>query len=56
MSGDYDYVVVNDDIGDCVERLRQIVVAERSSAAAMADTVRTITDTFRRPPGSSGGD
>ena len=56
MSGDYDYVVVNDDIGDCVERLRQIVVAERSSGAAMADTVRAITETFRRAPGSSGGD
>lgn len=56
MSGDYDYVVVNDDIGGCVERLRQIVVAERSSAAAMAGTVRAITETFRRPPGSSGGD
>ena len=49
MSGDYDYVVVNDDIDDCVERLRQIVLAERSSAAAMADTVRAVTDTFRRP-------
>jgi len=49
MSGDYDYVVVNDDIDDCVERLRQIVLAERSSSAAMADTVRAVTDTFRRP-------
>ena len=49
MSGDYDYVVVNDDIDDCVERLRQIVLAERSSAAAMADTVRAVADTFHRP-------
>ena len=49
MSGDYDYVVVNDDIDSCVERLRQIVLAERSSAEAMGDTVRAIAETFRQP-------
>ena len=47
MSGDYDYVVVNDDVGACVGRLRQIILAERSSVEAMGDTVRAIAETFR---------
>ena len=51
MSGDYDYVVVNDDIDDCVERLGRIVLAERSSSAAMAETAGAIIRTFRQPDG-----
>ena len=49
MSGDYDYVVVNDNVDACVERLRQIILAERSSVEAMGDTVRAISETFRPP-------
>ncbi len=55
MIGDYDYVVVNDDVDACVEDLRRIILAERASAAAMSDTVRTIAETFRRPPGRAEG-
>jgi guanylate kinase len=44
---DYDYVVVNDELDACVDRLRAIVLAERArlrSARGMADR---IVDTFR---------
>ena len=54
MSGDYDYVVVNDDVDACVERLRHIIVAERSSAGAMRDIARVIAGTFRPPAPGSG--
>lgn len=55
MSGDYDYVVVNDDVDACVERLRHIILAERSSAGSMRDVARAITGTFRPPAPRSGG-
>ena len=46
MVGEYDYVVVNDEIDACVDRLRHIVLAERSRVAAMGDTIRSVVDTF----------
>ena len=38
-SDGYDYVVVNDEIDRCVEQLQSIVVAERSRAAVVNETV-----------------
>lgn len=54
MSGDYDYVVVNDDVDACVERLRHIILAERSSEEAMREAARDIAGTFRPPAPPSG--
>ena len=47
----YDYVVVNDDVDSCVERMRSIVVAERSRREAMSEEVASILATFpaRKP-------
>lgn len=42
----YNYVVVNDDIDSCVDRVSGIVIAERSTANAMQDTSNAIVDTF----------
>ena len=42
----YDYVVVNDDIESCVDRLRCIVLAERSRTAAMTRRSNAIAATF----------
>ena len=44
--GEYDYVVVNDDLDDCVERLRCIVEAERLSWRAAGDAARAIAASF----------
>ena len=44
---DYDYVVVNGDVNDCVERLRCIVLAERARAVPMRRTAADIAATFR---------
>ena len=46
-SADYDYVVVNDNMDGCVERLCSIVLAERARAGAMRDTASDIAATFR---------
>lgn len=43
---EYDYVVVNDDVPACVERLRSIVVAERSRLQAVRPEVERIVSTF----------
>ena len=43
---EYDYVVVNDEIDTCVDRLGHIVRAERSRAAVMRDTIQSIVETF----------
>ena len=59
MIDGYDYVVVNADLEACVERLRHIVLAERSRVVAMQDAVRTIAGTFGAAgaaPGRQGGD
>ena len=44
---DYDYVVVNDVMDDCVERLRSIVLAERARAEVMREIASDIAATFR---------
>ncbi len=46
MVGDYDYVVINNEIDACVDRLRHIVLAERSRVGAMRETIRTVVETF----------
>jgi guanylate kinase len=43
---DYDYVVVNDELTAAVDRLRSIVIAERSRLERMKDTAATIVRTF----------
>jgi guanylate kinase len=45
---EYDYVVVNDALDACVDRLRAIVLAERSRRSAMAGTVAEISGSFGR--------
>ena len=44
--GEYDYVVVNDDLASCVDRLRAIVLAERSRLPSMTAAVATILTSF----------
>jgi guanylate kinase len=43
---EYDYVVVNDDIGPCVDRVRAIVLAERSRRDRMTAEAEAISSTF----------
>jgi guanylate kinase len=43
---EYDYVVVNDELETCVDRLCAIVLAERTRRAAMAGTVAEISESF----------
>lgn len=43
---EYDYVVVNDELGSCVERLRAVVLAERSRLRTMGPVVRGIVESF----------
>jgi guanylate kinase len=43
---EYDYLVVNDDVATCVDRLRCIVIAERSRRAGMAPEAERIERTF----------
>ncbi len=43
---EYDYVVVNDEIGACVDRVRAIVLAERSRRDRMAAAAGAIAGTF----------
>jgi guanylate kinase len=45
---EYDYVVVNDEVGACVDRLRGIVVAERARLAVMRPGAEEIVETFKR--------
>ncbi len=44
--GEYDYVVVNDALDACVDRLRAIVLAERARPRAMAAEVARIVSSF----------
>jgi guanylate kinase len=43
---EYDYVVVNDSLAACVDRLRAIVLAERARRPAMAGVIAAITSSF----------
>jgi len=43
---EYDYVIVNDDIGPCVERLKGIVLAERARLKAMRAEVEGIVQSW----------
>lgn len=51
--GEYDYVVVNDDLEDCIERLRCIVGAERLSWRAAGPAARAIAASFDGPDGGA---
>jgi guanylate kinase len=50
---DYEYVVVNDQFDACVDRLRAIVLAERSRASAMGGEAERILGTFGNTGGGS---
>lgn len=41
---DYDYIIINDDLSAAFEKLKAIVVAERSRRARMTDKVKDILD------------
>ncbi|MSO56911.1 MAG: guanylate kinase [Acidobacteria bacterium] len=43
----YDYVVINDELDSCVERIKSIVLAERSALDCMRPEARKILDGFR---------
>jgi guanylate kinase len=43
---EYDYVVVNDELDACVDRLRAIVLAERARLGAMETMVSEIVSSF----------
>jgi guanylate kinase len=45
---EYDYVVVNDELDACVDRLRAIVLAERARLASMAARIEGIVSSFVR--------
>jgi len=44
--GEYDYVVVNDALDACVDRLRAIVLAERARPRTMAAVIERIVGSF----------
>jgi guanylate kinase len=44
---EYDYVVVNDELDACVERIRAVVTAERARLRCMHGVADRITETFR---------
>jgi guanylate kinase len=43
---EYDYVIVNDELEACVDRLRAIVLAERARLRAAHDSAERIVETF----------
>jgi guanylate kinase len=43
---EYDYVVINDEVDACVERLRAIIVAERAKPDVMGTEVASILASF----------
>ena len=47
---EYDYVVVNDELDACVERVRAIVLAERARLRCTRGTAERIVESFRRAP------
>lgn len=46
---EYEYVVVNDDVEACAERVRAILLAERSRRAAMTECAHGVVSTFVEP-------
>ncbi len=56
---EYDYVVVNDDLERCVDRMRSIVIAERARQRGGSDgnpIIREVVRSFERSAASPGGD
>ena len=49
---EYDYVVVNDELDACVERMRAVVLAERARLRCMRGVSERIIGTFRAGPAS----
>ena len=47
---EYDYVVVNDELDACVDRVRAIVLAERARLRCARGTAERIVESFRRTP------
>jgi guanylate kinase len=45
----YEYIVINDDVDAAVDRLRSIVLAERSRIAVMRGAAAEVIRTFRQP-------
>jgi len=45
----YEYVIINDEVEAAVERLRAIVMAERTRVKLMRPVAETITSTFQQP-------
>ena len=45
---DYDYVIVNDDLEQCVDELRAIVMAERKRARRARPVAERIISTFKQ--------
>ncbi|MFO7691989.1 MAG: guanylate kinase [Vicinamibacterales bacterium] len=43
---EYDYVVVNDEVDACVERLRAVILAERARPDAMSEEVSAVVASF----------
>jgi guanylate kinase len=51
---EYDYVVVNDELAACVDRLRSIVLAERARLRSMQSVAEQIVESFRSSELGSG--
>jgi guanylate kinase len=47
---EYEYVVVNDELEACVDRLKAIILAERSRLRSMRPVAEQIVKTFRKDP------
>jgi guanylate kinase len=43
---EYEYVIVNDELETCVDRLRAIVLAERARSRVMAPAIAQIAASF----------
>ena len=52
---EYDYVVVNDEIDACADRVRAILLAERSRRTDMTASAEGVVSTFFASPGSGPG-
>ena len=50
---EYDYVIVNDELEACVDRLRAIVLAERAKLGAVKAEAEKIVETFGTPQSQS---